>query len=85
MTDRIGPMNRLRNVNILNVTKTSAALTLLLSTTACSFGNYDIPTITSFCVIPLLIYWGGYAVLRIKSKFEKKGRNAWSHLQKVDI
>jgi len=83
MIDRIGLMNRLRNVNILNVTKTTAALTLLLSTTACSFGNYDIPTITSLCVIPLLIYWGGYAALRIKSDIKKR-RGDWPHIQKVN-
>ena len=53
MAERIN-LSRFKNINlppVKNVAKTTAAITLLLSTTACSLNEY---TIGPFCIVPLV-------------------------------
>ena len=74
MADRIN-LNRFKNKNLppnKNVAKTTAALTLLLSTVACSSGGYDNSGYILCCIIPVLAYGGAYAVLGIASLFDRR-------------
>jgi len=73
MADRIN-LNRFKNINFApnkNIAKTTAAVTLLLSTTACSWSDLSSE---GKCIIGAVLIWGGaYALLGIASLFGRGG------------
>ena len=75
MADRIN-LNRLKNINLFSVkeiAKKTAAITLLLSTVACSQATSDFISNNICWLGPLVFFGGAYVVLGIASLFGRGG------------